>query len=134
MRRRILAGVLLATLVLSMLSVGVSYALDPWSGWKIMQDYPSFGAGAPGFFGSPRSGPGYNSFGYNYFNPWAGPPMPPNALVGTLGFYNPYAGPGGVGDGWDGYAYGFYVPGATTSYGLYGLGIPSGYRLYGGWN
>jgi len=140
MRKVILVLVLLLIVNLGF-NLHVALAVGPineWFMWKMMEDMPGGGAGMPGFFGSPRSGPGYNAWGYNYFNPYAGPIMPPagSYIPGTLGFYNPHAGPGGIGDGWDGALHPFpFVPGAFSLYGgVYGLGLPGGWKLYGGWN
>jgi len=134
----IIAVLLVVNLGFNLYVTQAAGPFEDWSMWKVMQSIPGCGAGWPGFFGSPRSGPGYNAWGYNYFNPYAGPPMPPAGryIPGTLGFYNPHSGPGGMGDGWDGALHPFpFVSGAFSLYGgVYGLGDPAGWRLYGGWN
>ena len=95
-------------------------AYDPWAQVQRWQSYNPGGLGWGG--GSPMSGPGFNRYGYNYFNPYAGPSMPLNSYRGTLSYYDyskGYPGAPGTG-GWDGYLYGSPQWGSYGLYGIYG--------------
>jgi len=83
------------------------------------------------WMGSPHWGTGFRNYGYNYVNPWQGPSLPYQGggtrMYGSLSFYDFRQGPPcSYGSGWDGAAYGSFIPGDWyLNGGLYGLGRPS---------
>jgi len=106
-------------------TVQVVDAYDPWAQvWRWQQD----GMGNTSWGGAPRGGAGFNMWGYNYWNPYAGPSFPTGAPRCTLGQYDYTMGPPTVGGGFDGYSYGMYVPGSYGLYGMYGYGFANPYH------
>jgi hypothetical protein len=103
----------------------VADAYDPWGQMQRWQKYNPAGMG---WGGAPMSGPGFNSMGYNFWNPYAGPSLPTYRGWGSISSYDyTYGAPiaPGSGGGWDGYAYGTFQPGAWGLYGMYGFNRPN---------